>query len=140
MNAQELKDRTKQFALRVMHLVDALPETSKGRAVASQLVRSGMSVAANYRAACRGRSHAEFISKIGVAEEEADETVLWLELIVEDKLLPEEKIAPLLKEANELTAIMAASYISASRNKRDASANPKSAISNQQLRYDLNLI
>jgi len=96
-------------------------------------VRSGMSVAANYRAACRGRSHAEFISKIGVAEEEADEIVLWLELIVEDKLLPEEKIAPLLKEANELTAIMAASYISASRNKRDASAKPKSAIRNQRL-------
>jgi len=132
MNAQELKDRTKQFALRVMHLVDALPETAKGRAVASQLVRSGMSVAANYRAACRGRSHAEFISKIGVAEEEADETVLSLELIVEDKLLPEKKIAPLLKEANELTAIMAASYISASRNKRDASANSKSAIRNQR--------
>src|SRR6267143_5662031 len=128
MNAQDLKERTKKFALRVMRLVDALPDTPKGRAVASQLVRSGMSVAANYRAACRGHSHAEFISKIGVAEEEADETVLWWELIVEDKLLPEEKIAPLLKEANELTAIMATSYISASRNKRDASANPKSAI------------
>src|SRR5438477_2871899 len=132
MNAADLKDRTKQFALRVMHLVDALPETPKGRAVASQLVQSGMSVAANYRAACRGRSHAEFISKIGVAEEEADETVPWLELIVEDKLLPETKIAPLLKEANELTAIMAASYVSASRNKRDASANSKSAIRNQR--------
>jgi four helix bundle protein len=132
MNAQDLKDRTKKFALRVMHLVDALPDTPKGRAVASQLVRSGTSVAANYRAACRGRSHAEFISKIGVVEEEADETVLWLELIVEDKLLPEGKIAPLLKEANELTAIIAASYISASRSKRDASANPKSAIRNQQ--------
>ena len=132
MNAQDLKDRTKKFALRVMHLVDALPDTPKGRAIASQLVRSGTSVAANYRAACRGRSHAEFISKIGVVEEEADETVLWLELIVEDKLLPEGKIAPLPKEANELTAIMAASYISASRTKRDASANPKSAIRNQQ--------
>src|SRR5260370_24706192 len=131
MNAQELKDRTKQFALRVMRLVDA-PGTAKGRAVASQIVRSGMSVAANYRAACRGRSHAEFISKIGIAEEEADETVLWLELIVEDKLLPEKKIASLLKEANDLTAIMAASYISASRNKRDASANSKSAIRNQR--------
>src|SRR5438128_4936031 len=132
MNAQELKNRTKQFALRVMHLLDALPVTPKGRAVASQLVRSGMSVAANYRAACRGRSHAEFISKIGVAEEEADETILWLELIVEDKLLPEKKIASLLKEANELTAIMAASYISASRNKRATSANSKSAIRHQQ--------
>jgi four helix bundle protein len=132
MNAQDLKDRTKEFALRVMRLVEALPDSPKGRAISSQLVRSGTSVAANYRAACRGRSHAEFISKIGIAEEEADETVLWLELIIEDKILPKEKIAPLLKEASELTAIMAASYISASRNKRDASATPKSAVSNQQ--------
>jgi four helix bundle protein len=132
MEPRELKERTKQFALRIMHLVDALPTTPKGRAIASQLVRSGTSVAANYRAACRGRSHAEFISKIGVAEEEADETALWLELIFNDKLLPGKKVAPLLKEANELTAIMAASYISASRSKRDGSANPKSAIRNQQ--------
>ncbi len=132
MNAQDLKERTKQFALRVMHLVDALPDTPKGRAVASQLVRSGTSVAANYRATCRARSHAEFISKIGVVEEEADETALWLELIAADKLLPEKKIAPLLAEANELVAIMAASHISASRSKRDASSvNSKSAIRNQ---------
>src|SRR5437870_2846411 len=132
MNAQELKERTKQFGLRVMHLVDALPSTPKGRTMASQLVRSGTSVAANYRAGCRGRSRAEFISKIGVVEEEADETVLWLELIVDDKLLPEKKIAPLLKEANELVAIMAASCISASRSKHDGSTNSKSAIRNQQ--------
>ena len=132
MNASELKERTKQFALRVMRLVDALPNTPKGRAIASQLVRSGTSVAANYRAACRARSQAEFISKIGVVEEEADEAALWLELIVEDKLLPEKKTTSLLKEANELTAIMAASCISASRNKRDASANSKSAIRNQR--------
>jgi four helix bundle protein len=132
MNPQELKERTKQFALRVMHLVDALPSTPKGRAIASQLVRSGTSVAANYRASCRARSRAEFISKIGVVEEEADETALWLELIVADKLLAETKTAPLLKEANELVAIMAASYISASRSKRDVSVNSKSAIRNQQ--------
>jgi four helix bundle protein len=136
MNAQELKERTKQFALRVMRLVDALPNTSKGRAIASQLVRSGTSVAANYRAACRGRSKAEFIAKVGIAEEEADETVLWLELIIDDKLLPEKKVAPLLKEANELTAIMAASYISASRANRDGSGNQQSAIRNQQYKHD----
>src|SRR6266478_578038 len=132
MNPQELKERTKQFALRVMRLVDALPRTPKGRALASQLVRSGMSVAANYRAACRGRSRAEFIAKLGTVEEEADETVLWLELIVADKILPEKKILPLLNEANELVAIMAASYISATRNKRDGSqsaiSTPKSEI------------
>jgi len=132
MNAQDLKNRTKQFALRVMRLVDALPSTPKGRAIANQLVRSGTSVAANYRAACRGRSHAEFISKIGVAEEEADEAAFWLELIIEDNLLPEKKTAPLLKEANELTAIMAASYISASRGKHNVSPTRKSAIRNQQ--------
>ena len=147
MNARELKDRTKESALRVMRLVDTLPNTPKGRAIVGQLVRSGTSVAANYRAACRGRSHAEFISKIGVAEEEADETVLWLELIIDDKILPEKKIAPLLKEANELTAIMAASYISASRTKRDATSvnsksaisNQKSEINNQQSQNDINL-
>jgi four helix bundle protein len=129
MNAQELKERTKQFALPVMRLVDALPNTAKGCAIASQLVRSGTSVAASYRAACRGRSRAEFIAKVGISEEEADETVLWLELIIDDKLLPEKKVAPLLKEANEVTAIMAASYISASRVNRAGSG--KSAIRNQ---------
>ena len=105
MNPEELKERTKQFALRVMRLVDVLPTTPKGRALASQLMRSGTSVAANYRAACRGRSKAEFIAKVGVAEEEADETALWLELIIADKILSETKISSLLVEANELTAI-----------------------------------
>ena len=92
MNPQELKERTKQFALRVMRLVDALPRAAKGNAVAGQLMRSGTSVAVNYRAACRGRSRAEFVAKIGVVEEEANETALWLELIIEDKILPEKKI------------------------------------------------
>ncbi|SRR6266403_4536091 len=130
MNPQELKERTKQFALRAMRLVDALPKTPKGNAIASQLVRSGMSVASNYRAACRGRSRAEFIAKIGVAEEEADETALWLELIIADKILPEKKILPLLTEANELVAIMAASYISASRKNDTRVSKSQSAIRN----------
>jgi four helix bundle protein len=130
MNAKELKDRTKQFALRIMRLVDALPKTPKGNAIAGQLVRSGTSVAANYRATCRARSRAEFISKIGVVEEEADETALWLELIAEDKILPEKAITSLLTEANELVAIMAASYISARRNKHVA--NSQSEIRSQK--------
>jgi len=131
MNPQELKERTKQFALRVMRLVDALPNTPKGKAIAGQLVRSGASVAANYRAACRGRSKAEFISKLGVAEEEADETTLWLDLIIADRILPEKKVASLLREANELVAIMAANYISASRGQQ-VSGNSQSAIRNQK--------
>lgn len=134
MNTQELKNRTKAFALRVMNLVEALPKSIKGRAIANQLIRSGTSVAANYRATCRARSKAEFISKIGTVEEEADESALWMELIIEDKLLPEKKVRSLHTEASEIVAIIASSYISASRNKRNASAkseirNQKSAIS-----------
>ena len=115
MNAQELKNRTKTFALRVMNLVEALPKSIKGRAIANQLIRSGTSVAANCRAACRARSKAEFISKIGTVEEEADESALWMELIIEDKLLSEKKVRSLHTEASELLAIMASSYISAKR-------------------------
>jgi len=76
----DLKARTKQFALRVMKLIDALPRTIQGRAIANQIIRSATSVAANYRAACRARSRAEFAAKIGIVEEEADETAFWLEL------------------------------------------------------------
>lgn len=115
MNATELKLRTKQFALRVMKLVDALPSSRSGNTIGNQLVRSGTSVGANYRASCRARSKAEFIAKIGIVEEEADESGFWMELIVEGSLLPATKVAGLLKEADELTAIMAASRISASR-------------------------
>src|SRR6266496_1672922 len=129
MNTQELKNRTKAFALRVMNLVEALPKSIKGRAIANQLIRSGTSVAANYRAACRARSKAEFISKVGTVEEEADESAPWMELIIEDTLLPERKVRSLHTEANELVAIMAASCISALRNKNVASM--KSAIRNQ---------
>jgi four helix bundle protein len=117
VNKDELKQRTKTFALRVMKLVDALPKTTSGRAIGGQLVRSGTSVGANYRATCRARSKAEFVAKVGVVEEEADESGFWMELIIEGSLLPESKVSPLLKEAGELTAIMAASRISASRRK-----------------------
>jgi four helix bundle protein len=113
MTSEQLKDRTKQFALRVMKLVDSLPNTVKGRAIANQIIRSATSVGANYRATCRARSRAEFVSKIGLVEEEADETAFWLELIVGGGLRLQKQIAPLLGEANELVAIMAASRKSA---------------------------
>jgi len=109
----DLKARTKQFALRVMKMVDALPRTIQGRTIAKQIIRSATSVAANYRAACRARSRAEFIAKFGVVEEEADESCFWLELIIDSGLLTEERIRPLLSEAGELVAIMAASRKSA---------------------------
>ncbi|MDA0283836.1 MAG: four helix bundle protein [Planctomycetota bacterium] len=115
MNEQELKTRTKQFGLRVMKLVGALPNDTVGRAIGNQLVRSGTSVGANYRAACRGRSKAEFIAKLGIVVEEADECGYWLELIIEGELMAANLVEPLLQEANELTAIMVASRKSASR-------------------------
>jgi len=116
--AADLKARTKQFALRVMKMVDALPRTIQGRAIAKQIIRSATSVAANYRAACRARSRAEFIAKIGIVEEEADESCFWLELIIDSGLLTEDRIRPLLSEAGELVAIMAASRKSAIGNRR----------------------
>ena len=114
----DLKARTKQFALRMMKMVDALPRTIQGRAIAKQIIRSATSVAANYRAACRARSRAEFIAKIGIVEEEADESCFWLELIIDSGLLTEERIRPLLSEAGELVAIMAASSKSAIGNRK----------------------
>src|SRR5437764_7568616 len=120
VHTADLKARTKQFALRVMKMVDALPRTIQGRAIAKQIMRSATSVAANYRAACRARSRAEFIAKIGIVEEEADETAFWLELIVECEIRSAKQIAPLLKDASELVAIMAASRKSAIGNRRSA--------------------
>jgi len=128
LNKHELKARTKTFALRVMRLVDALPKTVSGRAIGNQLVRAGTGVGSNYRACCRGRSRAEFVAKIGVVEEEADESAFWMELIIEGGLLPASKVEPLLKEANELVAIMASSRISAKRRMQSAIANRKSEI------------
>lgn len=113
MDDVELKRRTKQFALRAMKLVAALPLDAVGKTIGLQLVRSATSVGANYRAACRGRSKAEFIAKLQIVIEEADESCYWLELIIEGDLLPEPKVAPLLDEANQLTAIMVASRKSA---------------------------
>lgn len=114
MNDIELKERTKRFALRVISLVSALPKTIEGRAIGGQLVRSGTSVGANYRAACRGRSKPEFIAKLGTVEEEADETAFWLELIIESQLIKKSRVEHLLQEANELVAITVASRRSAS--------------------------
>ena len=120
MDPAELKNRTKQFALRILKLVAALPNSIEGRAIANQMVRSGTSVAANYRATCRARSRAEFVAKIGVVLEEADETLLWLELIKETKLLPTKRVEALLTEANELVAIMVSSRKSAASNLKSA--------------------
>ena len=108
MNKEELRLRTKAFALRVLKLIRALPKEIGAKAVAGQLVRSGMSVGANYRASLRGRSRAEWLSKLNICLEESDECEYWMELIIGDGMLPAKRVTPLLKEASELTAIFAA--------------------------------
>jgi four helix bundle protein len=105
MNSDELKQRTKVFAHRCIRLSMALPKSPVGVHICGQLIRSSTSVAANYRAACRAQSKAGFVSKISIVLEEADESLFWLEFIVEEKLLPLKRAAMLMKEANELTAI-----------------------------------
>ena len=125
MTERELLKRTKQFALRIFKLVGALHQTIQGRAVAAQLIRSGTSVAANYRAACRARSKPEFVAKVDLVEEEADESAFWLELIIETELLRAVKVKPLLTEASEIVAIMASSKKTAAKSQI---ANCKSAI------------
>src|SRR6476659_6204065 len=128
-NEPDLKKRTKAFALRILKLVYALPKTTDGRALASQIVRSGSSAAANYRAACRARSTADFAAKMGIVEEEADETLFWLELLEESELVPAAKLAAIKQEANELIAITIASIKTARRNRGSNSAlrTPNSA-------------
>jgi four helix bundle protein len=120
MRKEDLKARTKKFALLIIKLVEQLPNTKARRTIGEQIIRSGTSVAANYRSACRARSNADFISKITIVEEECDETLFWLELIEESNLLEKEKLEVLLKEADELTAIFTASGKTARQN------NPKS--------------
>jgi four helix bundle protein len=115
MKSAELQDRTKSFALRVLNLIEQLPNTIGGRILANQLARSATSVSGNYRAACRARSRAEFASKLGTVAKEVDESLHWLELIRDGAFISEKKIASLVSEADELTAIFTCSRRSASR-------------------------
>ena len=117
MTEKELKIRTRKFAVDVLNFVDKLPNRRSGNIIDNQLGRSASSVAANYRAACRGRSHAEFIAKIGIVEEEADESTFWLDIIPDTKNATIEDVEPLLKEARELTAIFTAASKTAKQNK-----------------------
>ncbi|HWY51698.1 MAG TPA: four helix bundle protein [Chthoniobacterales bacterium] len=128
MKEAELKDRTKQFALRILDLAEALPHSRTGNVIAGQIVRSGTSVAANYRALCRAKSRPDFINKTSIVEEEADETCLWLELLIGRRLLPPRRVQPLLDEASELTAIFVSSRKTAVA--RQSIENRKSKIEN----------
>jgi len=111
--SEELRQRTKKFAIRVVRMFKALPRSVEAQVIGKQILRSGTSVAANYRAACRARSRAEFVAKIGVVAEEADETVFWLELLVETDTVPSSKLGELMSEAKQLAAIFTASQSTA---------------------------
>ena len=109
MNEQQFKHRTKQLALRIIRMVDRLPHQTAAQVIGKQILRSGTSVGANYRAACRGRSTADMLAKLAIVEEEADETLYWLELLVEAGLVAESKVAGLKAETNEIVAMTVAS-------------------------------
>lgn len=117
MTPDELKKRMQRFALRVIRLIESLPKTRTATVIGNQLLDCATSVGANYRAACRGRSKADFISKLGIVEEEADESAYWLEILVAAKVVKPNAAPELLKEAHELTAIIAASRKTAKNNR-----------------------
>jgi four helix bundle protein len=112
---EHLRKRTKDFAVRIIRLFRSLPQAREAQVIGNQLLRCGTSVGANYRAACQARSRAEFIAKIGIVAEEADETVFWIELLSDIGVVKKERLNPLCKEAQELTAIFAASRQTAKR-------------------------
>jgi four helix bundle protein len=145
MTPEEMKDRTKRFGLRIIRAVASLSRTFAARHIGGQLLRAGTSIGANYRSACRGRTQAEFIAKLGIVEEEADETIYWMEMLVEAGIMPEVKLSALMTEANEILSIVVASINTARGGARNskrlgrgnppldlARDNPQSAIRNPQ--------
>ena len=128
MTSEEMKARTKQFALRIIKLVESLPNTKTGNLIGNQLLRSGTSVGANYRAACRAKSTADFINKLAIVEEEADESIYWIEMLVESNQIKPNLVENLLNETNEILSIIV-SAIKTSKEKRNPNSqipNPKS--------------
>ena len=121
---EQMRERTKKFALRIVKLFRFLPRSAEAQVMGKQLLRSGTSVAANYRAVCRARSSAQFLAKMGIVIEEADETVFWLELLVESVIARAKQMDKLFQEANELLAIFAASAQTARRKYVRAQAGP----------------
>ncbi len=112
---EQLRTRTKDYAIRIVRLYRSLPPSPEAQIIGKQLLRSGTAVGANYRAACRARSKAEFVSKIGIVTEEADESAFWIELLVDLGIARKERLADLLQESRELTAIFSASRQTAKR-------------------------
>ena len=128
MKSEEMKARTRAFALRVIRLAESLPNTPTAKVIRDQMLRCGPSVGANYRAACRAKSRPDFVSKMGTVEEEADETIYWMELLIDAEIVKRARIADLLDEADQILSI----EISSIKTAKGIRANPQSAISNQK--------
>ena len=125
MTEREFKNRTKEIALRIIKLVESLPQSRSTEVIGKQLLRSGTSVGANYRAPCRGKSTADVLHKLSIVEEEADETLYWMELLIDSGIVSERKLTALMQDVNEIIAMTVAS-IKTLRSRR--SSNPKSKI------------
>jgi four helix bundle protein len=117
MNQNEMKRRTKSFAIKIVRLFETLPQKGPANVIGRQVLRSGTAVGANYRSACRAKSIADFISKMGIVEEEIDETLYWLELLIECGILKQNELETLMREADELLAIIVASIKTARKNR-----------------------
>ncbi|HVG20059.1 MAG TPA: four helix bundle protein [Blastocatellia bacterium] len=129
MNEQEFKSRTKKLALRVIRLVENLPKIQTADIIGKQLLRCSTSVGANYRAACRGKSPADVLHKLAIVEEEADESLYWMELLIESGIIPEPKLAGLMSETSEIVAMTVASIKTLrARAAPSSGSNPKSKI------------
>jgi len=132
MDENSFKQRTKQLALRLIEIVDALPKNRTADVIGRQLMRSGTSIGANYRAACRGKSTADVIAKLRIVEEEADESAYWMELLIESRLLPEARLSELMRETNEIIAMTVASIRTLQKRDRGSAFNRQSKIQNRK--------
>ena len=132
MTPDDFKKRTKAFALRCIRLVESLPESATGRVIARQLLRCATSVGANYRSACRAKSRADFIAKMRIVEEECDESLYWMELLIESDKMEAALLNDLMKEADEILSLVVASIKTARSRKESPTSNPQSSISNLQ--------
>ena len=132
MTPDDFKKRTKAFALRCIRLAESLPESATGRVIARQLLRCATSVGANYRSACRAKSRADFIAKMRIVEEECDESLYWMELLIESDKMGAVLLNDLMKEADEILSLVVASIKTARSRKESPTSNPQSSISNLQ--------
>jgi four helix bundle protein len=130
MDENLFKQRTKQLALRFIEMVDALPKNRTADVIGRQLIRSGTSIGANYRAACRGKSTADVIAKLRIVEEEADESAYWMELLIESGLLSEARVSELMQETNEIIAMTVASIRTLQKRNGNPPINRQSKIEN----------